>query len=195
MGIFERILGRVENTPQSPELTEFAQYLVDNPEIKDKVLGYAELLKQRETQYGETIYEDRKLMADGDTIVQPIFAQIGLMLPEGVSATTFLVELHNRAEEGKEYIPIWLRPEADTTPVVIPENMNLNTKEDLVSLVAENSTVASVLESNIDITTVQERLEEAGYIFSSDATNIVTEYLAEHASANDDEEIPVELKA
>ncbi|MFT5850031.1 MAG: hypothetical protein ACI9H6_000860 [Patiriisocius sp.] len=186
MKFFEKLFGRVENTPQSPELTAFAQHLVDNPEVKDKVLDHAQFLKDRAENYGESVYEDRRLMGEGNSLVQPLLMQAGVSLPPDVSMTSFLVELHNRVEEGKDYVPVWLRSE-ENEPSEPTESMNITTSEEFTTLVEDNVTVASLLEKGFDASSILEKLTGAGYTFGPDAQEIIQNHIAELQSVSTDE--------
>lgn len=149
---------------KTPELTAFAQYLLDHEEIKDQVFVYLEQLKII-SQQPDTTLTDRRDLILIESALSDMIADAGVVLPQGVSANKFAAELQNRIEEGDTYVPVWQREAADTEKGL--DTMQIRTPEDFLALCKENDLVHSLVQKfykeEVNYQKLYQELADAGY--------------------------------
>ena len=152
---------------QSPELTQFAQYLVDNEEVKGQVQGHVERLRNIQKQPDLTIV-DRRDLGLMESALSDIVEDAGVTIPEGVTASVFVLEMQNRVDEGSSYVPTWMREGEDGADgQVEQEQMQIDSLDALRTLYLDNSTVRSLIDKvhtgSLSVSELQQKLDDAGY--------------------------------
>ncbi len=149
---------------KTPELTVFAQYLLDHEEVKDQVFRYLDQLKNISEQPDATLTDRRDLVLI-ESALADIIADADVSLPEQVSATQFALELQNRIIEGDTYIPVWQREAVGVEKAL--DTMQIETPEDFLLLCKENDLVRSLVQkfyrAEVDYPKLYQELTDAGY--------------------------------
>jgi len=180
MGFFDFL----EKPPPPPVDAERAVEIIEgNTDVDAAVQAYRYL--QDQIKLGDHTSDDTKLVKQAEKKVQEVLKSAGVILA--------FVQRPKSPEEKDISVALFVKSYLDTTPEKMnetpehpsQENFNIVTVEDFVVLAQENPTVEALIKKDTGITTIQERLEEAGYIFGDNAQELIATYVRERKIAQE----------